>query len=76
MSGQKVQFFQFSYELRINECLFAVLVTFLSAKRKSLCPRHELGGYEMHGGSYFVVVVRLGSQLIVFSGCITIYIQK
>ena len=27
-----------SYELRINECL---LVTFLSAKHKSFCPRHE-----------------------------------
>ena len=57
-----------SYELRINECL---LFAFLSAKHKSLCPRHELGCYEMHGGCYFVVVVKLGSKLIVFSGCFT-----
>jgi len=57
-----------SYELRINECL---LVAFLSAKHKSLCPRHELGCYEMHGGCYFVAVVRLGSKLIVFCGCFT-----
>ena len=25
----------------------------------------------MHGGCYFVVVVKLGSKLIVFSGCFT-----
>ena len=29
----------------------------------------------MHGGCYFVVVVRLGSKLIVFSGCFTLALR-